>query len=110
MDDEQERSDAQPAEREQPEYRSYVEKGQPKLVSSSLCSFGEWNDAQAQLQDRIQKGDRVRFSLSKTQSPLWTVDDVKFDKALRENVYQLRKNDGTLHPGWVRRDKLTLES
>lgn len=60
----------------------------------------------------MKKQDTVRFRLSKTQSPLWTINDVKYDKSLKppQKVYQLRKADGSLHGDWVKRDQFSLET
>jgi hypothetical protein len=55
----------------------------------------------------LKEGDKVRFSLSATESPLWTVVDDRYNNKVKE--YQLMKNDGSLYENWVTRDKLKLQ-
>jgi hypothetical protein len=57
----------------------------------------------------LKEGDKVRFSLSKTESPLWTVAEDRYNKESKLKEYQLMKTDGSLYENWVTRDKLVLQ-
>ena len=57
----------------------------------------------------MKEGDQVRFSLSATESPLWTVADDRYNNESKLREYQLMKNDGSLYENWVTRDKLKLQ-
>ena len=58
----------------------------------------------------MKEGDKVRFSLSATESPLWTVADDRFNREIGQKEYQLKKNDGKFYENWVTRDKLELQT
>jgi len=68
------------------------------------------DDTDGVQQDQLKRGDKVRVQLSKTQSPLWTVDKVVYDNKSKQNVFRLKKGDGTLHPDLMDRKRLTLEN
>lgn len=54
-------------------------------------------------------GDSVRYRLSKTESPIWTVEKIEYNKTTKQKEFRLKKSDGKLHPDLVQRDKLTLQ-
>jgi hypothetical protein len=61
-------------------------------------------------QDKLKVGDKVRVQLAKTQSPLWTVDEIIYDKERKERMFRLRTGDDTLHPELLDRKRLKLEN
>jgi hypothetical protein len=58
----------------------------------------------------LKEGDKVRFSLSAKESPLWTVADDRINGTSGQREYQLKKNDGKFYENWVTRDKLALQT
>lgn len=55
------------------------------------------------------KNDRVKFQLSDTESPTWTINEVVMvDKKSQELSHQLKKSDDTMHPQLAKRNQLTL--
>jgi hypothetical protein len=61
------------------------------------------------LQDQLQEGDKVRFQKSATESPLWVVHEVKYNRQSGKMEYRLQKPDKSLYGQLVAREKLTLQ-
>jgi hypothetical protein len=51
----------------------------------------------------------VRFQKSATESPLWVVHEVKYNRQSGKMEYRLQKPDKSLYGQLVAREKLTLQ-
>lgn len=54
------------------------------------------------------KNDTVKYPVSDTESPIWTINRVIVDGMTQDISFELKRSDGTLHPEPVQRNQLTF--